>query len=124
MMGYSDYITIYKITDALQLVPIMGSKISVQNCQIDLYQSLILVNDPSKRLLIYNRDEAITMLGEFMPADQLTDAFFIEEDMVTIDCKGILTGYLVQSEQNIERKMKFSKIFSINLSDTITSRHK
>lgn len=64
------------------------------------------------------------MLGDFMPAYQLTDAFFIEEDMVIIDCKGILTGYLVKSEQNIERKMKFSKIFSINLSDTITSRHK
>lgn len=32
IVGYSDYIAIYKITGALQLVSIIGSKVDLQSC--------------------------------------------------------------------------------------------
>ena len=36
IIGYADYITIYKITETMQLAPIIGSRIDLQCCHIDL----------------------------------------------------------------------------------------
>jgi hypothetical protein len=57
---------------------------------------LILVSDPLKILNIYKRDATISSLGGFMPAYELTDALFLEGDMITIDERGTFVGHSLQ----------------------------
>jgi hypothetical protein len=52
-LAYDDYLTLYKITDNLQMVLLLGSKTYLEAHQIDVCDEIILLNDPFRSLAVF-----------------------------------------------------------------------
>ncbi len=66
-------------------------------------------------------DSVISLVGGFIPPYVLTDAVFLQEDIITIDERGTFVGYTLQREQTFEQRLKCLKLFSFNISSAITT---